>query len=103
MDEYESTFQPTPATSVTTLTLLELVRLIDGVKSPTLDLDGWPFVEAWWWRQRGCSYYTLEDCTDFAWVESEQYPQLGAYYAGTSEGVARGTRTGGRRRGGGEV
>lgn len=80
IDEYESTFELTPATSETTLTLLELVRLIDGVKSPTLDLDGRPFVEAWWWQQHGCSYYTLEDCTDFAWVESEQYPQLGAYY-----------------------
>jgi hypothetical protein len=79
-DEYESTFELTPATSEATLTLQELVRLIDGVKSPTLDLSGRPFVEAWWWSLHGCSYYTLEDCTDFAWVASEQYPQLGAYY-----------------------
>ena len=76
-DEYGTSFQVTPEASEETLTLGELVHLIDTVESE-IETNG-SFVEAWWWQQREYGD-DLEDCTAFAWVESEQYPRLAAYY-----------------------
>lgn len=79
VDEYETRFDVRPRTSVRTLTLGRLVGLIDTADGLDLGLSGRAFVEAWWWQQLE-SGDSLEDCTAFAWVESEQYPELGAYY-----------------------
>jgi len=76
-DEYSTEFRVTPETSEQPLTLGELVGLIDTVEGEIDIRDS--FVEAWWWQQREWGD-DLEACTAFAWVESEQYPQLAAYY-----------------------
>ena len=79
VDEYATRFRVTPGTSTRPLTLGELVALLDGIEREELEPDGRPFVEAWWWQQWE-SGDGPEECTAFAWVESEQYPGLGAYY-----------------------
>lgn len=78
-DEYATDFTVTPSESHEPLTLIELARLIDTADSQDLEQYGYSFVETWWqqqWEYR----HSPEECTRFAWVESEQYPELGAYY-----------------------
>ncbi|MDA0313276.1 MAG: hypothetical protein O2992_14320 [Gemmatimonadetes bacterium] len=77
VDEYETDFSVHPEKSIQPLTLEQLARLIDSVDSE-IEAKG-PFVESWWWQQWEYSN-SPEECTDFAWVESEQYPELAAYY-----------------------
>jgi hypothetical protein len=72
-DEYSTEFSLTPSASEQPLTLAELVGLLDTAEGQDL------FVELWWWQQWEHGY-TPEECTAFAWVESEQYPELGTYY-----------------------
>ncbi len=77
VDEYATDFRVTPKASPRTLTLGELIGLIDSVDDGVESPDG--FVEAWWWQQWECGD-APERCTAFARVESEQYPQLAAHY-----------------------
>lgn len=106
VDEYETAFDVWPQSSAETLTLVDLVELLDRIESTMLELGGACFVEAWWNQQwdcgRGCS---PEECTDFAWVESEQYPELAAYYQERARQwrIARAREGGEQDRDGGEV
>jgi hypothetical protein len=79
-DEYETRFVLSPASSEGTLTLGELIGLIDSAEGIGMRPSEHTFVEKWWWQLLEWGSYSLERCTDFAWVESEQYPQLGAWY-----------------------
>jgi len=74
VDEYESEFRSVHSRAKRPLTLGQLVEFIDntnrvGERGPTL-----PFVEA-------CVVYGAEGDIGFATVESDEYPELGAYYA----------------------
>lgn len=77
-DEYESQFDVSPRTSRRPLTLRALIGLIDSVEGD-IDFQGRSLVEVWWWQQWAFGY-APQECTDFAWVESEQYPELAAFY-----------------------
>lgn len=79
VDEYEGTFWVEPERSGRTLSMGELVRLIDTADGDGVELSGHGFVEAWWWAQLQHND-SLERCTEFCRVESEQYPELAAYY-----------------------
>jgi hypothetical protein len=76
-DEYETDFSVHPEKSIQPLTLEELLGLIDSADS-TIETRG-SFVETWWWQQWEFGD-PAEECTDFAWVESDQYPELSALY-----------------------
>lgn len=78
-DEYETEFWVEPETSRTPLTLGEVVQLIESAESSEMDLSNRSLVRTWWWQQWECGD-SPEKCTAFAWVESEQYPQLAEYY-----------------------
>lgn len=78
-DEYATEFTVRPQTSRAPLTLGALVKLIDTADSHGLETDGHSLVEVWWWQQWEHGW-SPEECTDFAWVESEQYPELADYY-----------------------
>ena len=80
-DEYETEFRVRPGESKRTLTLGELIGLIDTAEGHLTKPGRWSFVEGWWWQEwnSGCDR-PPEECTAFAWVESEQYPQLGDHY-----------------------
>ena len=80
-DEYETEFRMLPAESDRTLMLSELIGLIDTAEGHLTKPGRWSFVEGWWWQEwnSGCDR-PPEECTAFAWVESEQYPQLGDHY-----------------------
>lgn len=96
VDEDGGRYRIRPRTSKRPLTLRKLVHLIDTVRwgedddpvveesqlekdEDDIDYDQYPWVEGWWWQQW---HYEepLEECTDFARVESEQYPDLANYY-----------------------
>ena len=79
VDEYESTFFLTPATSRRPLTMSQLIALIDTAESESVETLGHPFVEsmAYWQFEGGAS---VQDALDFVSVESSVYPQLGDYY-----------------------
>jgi hypothetical protein len=79
VDEYSTEFFLTQGASEQPLTLAELVGLLDTAVGQDLQEGGHRFVEGWWWQQWEYGY-PPEECTAFAWVESEQYPELGAYY-----------------------
>ncbi len=79
MDEYGTEFVVRPKTSRAPLTLDGLVNLIDTADGHGLESHGRSLVDVWWWQQWEHGY-SPEECTDFAWVESEQYPELAAYY-----------------------
>ena len=79
VDEYSTDFSLTPSASEQPLTLRQLVGLLDTAEGHGLQEGGYRFVEGWWWQQREYGH-PPEECTAFAWVESEQYPELGAYY-----------------------
>ena len=79
-DEYETVFRVEPETSRVPLTMGELIGLIDSAEGHDFDPDGVSLVDRWWWQQWEYADDPPQKCTDFAWVESEQYPQLGAYY-----------------------
>ena len=79
MDEYGTEFVVRPQTSRAPLTLGGLVNLIDTADGHGLESDGRSLGDVWWWQQWEHGY-TPEECTAFAWVESEQYPELAAYY-----------------------
>ena len=78
-DEYETEFVVSPRTSRRPLTLRALIGLIDSADGHEVDFQGRSLVEVWWWQQWEYGY-SPQECTDFAWVESEQYPELAAVY-----------------------
>ena len=80
VDEYETDFSVARPTSKRPLTIQELVGLLDTADGLNLEDRGQGLVEMWWWQQWEYGDYSPEECTAFAWVESEQYPQLAAYY-----------------------
>jgi hypothetical protein len=79
-DEYATEFSVCPKTSRAPLTLGGLVNLIDTADGNGLESNGRSLVDVWWWQQWECGACSPQECTDFAWVESEQYPQLATYY-----------------------
>jgi hypothetical protein len=79
VDEYSTDFVIHPSTSKKPLKLRELAQLWDTVERPDLERRGRSFVELWWWQMWEFGY-PEEKCTAFARVESDQYPELGAYY-----------------------
>ena len=79
-DEYEKDFTVQPKTSRAPLTLGALIGLIDTADGHDLESNGRSLVDVWWWQQWESPYHSPQECTDFAWVESEQYPQLAAYF-----------------------
>lgn len=96
VDENGGDYRVEPETSRRPLTLGELVHLIDTVRwgddddpvaesdpfeydEDDIDYDQYPWLDGWWWQQWH-SGDSPEECTDFARVESEQYPDLEDYY-----------------------
>lgn len=75
-DEYETEFTVRPKTSRAPLTLGALIGLIDTKEGQDLESDVRSLVDVWWWRQWENGHCSPQECTDFAWVESEQYPKL---------------------------
>ena len=78
-DEYERNFSVRPKTSREPLTLRTLIDLLDSADALDLESNGRSLVDIWWWQQWEYGH-SPQECTDFAWVESEQYPQLAIYY-----------------------
>ena len=79
-DEYETEFIVRPKTSREPLTLGALVDLIDTPEGHEyVDQRRASLVDVWWWQQWEFGD-SPQECTDFAWVESEQYPDLAPYY-----------------------
>ena len=79
-DEYEGEFTIEPETSRAPLTLGELIGLIDTADGHEIDSGGRSLVDGWWWQEWRSGNNSPQECTDFAWVESDQYPQLAAYF-----------------------
>ena len=87
-DEYETEFTVKPKMSRAPLTLDALIGLIDTADGHEAghedeyqaERDGRSLIDIWWWQQWGYGDYSPQECTDFAWVESEQYPQLADYF-----------------------
>lgn len=84
VDEYRSTFLLCRKTSRRTLTLRQLIDMLETADSDDLELHGRGVVRSWWDQQREHGY-APEECTDFATVESELYPGLAGWYAGRAE------------------
>jgi len=80
VDEYGSSLQLCRKTSKRTLTLGQIIDMLDTVDGgDDLHTCGQGIVECWWYQEWECGM-PVEACTDFAWVESEIYPELAAYY-----------------------
>ena len=79
-DEYETDFTVTPKTSRAPLMLSTLIGLIDTADGHEFESNGRSLVDVWWWQQWEYGGHSPQECTDFAWVESEQYPQLALYF-----------------------
>jgi hypothetical protein len=79
LDEYDSTFTLTPATSRRPLTLRRLVHMLEGAQSDELETGGDGLVLCW--AQQQLDYGdSPEDAIDFVSVSSEVYPTLGRYF-----------------------
>jgi hypothetical protein len=83
VDEYDSDYRLCRKTSKRTLSLRQVIEILETVDRgiETGDLG----VVACWWNQQWGHGYSPEDCTAFAWVESEQYPGLPAWYEERAE------------------
>lgn len=79
VDEYDSTFLLCRKTSRRTLTLAQVIEILDTVDSPEMELWGRGIVARFWdreWEYEG----DVERSTDFATVKSEMYPEIAAWY-----------------------
>ncbi|NJD19752.1 MAG: hypothetical protein FIA95_10790 [Gemmatimonadetes bacterium] len=85
VDEYQNTYRLCRKTSRRTLTLGQLIELLETADSDDLELRGRGIVLPWWDQQCECGY-DPNACTDFATVESELYPALADWYAEHAEG-----------------
>lgn len=79
VDEYDTTFRLCRGTSVKPLALRQVIELLETAEGEGLELGAAGLVRGWWNTQRGGGACP-EDCTAFAWVESEVYPGLAAWY-----------------------
>jgi len=84
LDEYQSTFRLCRKTSRRTLTLGQLIELLETVGSDDLDLGGNGIVRPWW-NQQWEYDDDPEECVAFATVESDQYPGLADWYGERAE------------------
>jgi hypothetical protein len=78
VDEYGSTLVLCRKTSVRPLTMAQVIEVLETVEGD-IDTGGQGIVVCWWEQQRSFGD-RLEECTGFAWVESELYPDLEAWY-----------------------
>jgi len=99
VDEYEGAFTLRQQTSRETLRLREVIRILETADEGGA-MRGYGVVRAWWHQQWEFGD-DPEDCTAFAWVESDLYPQLPEWYeelgaswraARQAEGRAEGRR-----------
>jgi hypothetical protein len=79
VDEYGTDFHLCRKTSRRPLTLGQVIEVLETAGSADWETDGKGMVVTWWEQQRGYGD-TLTDATDFAWVESDLYPDLGPWY-----------------------
>lgn len=83
VDEYASEITIDRRTSRRPLTLRQVIALLESAGGD-LETRGAGLV-ACWWNQQWEYYDDPEACVAFAWVESEIYPQLPAWYAAQAE------------------
>ena len=95
VDDLNSEFHILPQTSPRTLTLSELIKLLDTGRAPNLNFecDTKGLVRGWWDRELARGYWqvpsakraSVENCTDTAQLESELYPMLPVWYKEQAE------------------
>jgi hypothetical protein len=90
VDEYDAHFTLCRKSSRHPLTLGQVVEILETADGD-VDTGGRGLVRCWWDQQRN-SGYEAEECTDFAWVESDLYPDLGPWYAAYAEAWRREVR-----------
>ena len=78
VDEYGSDLVLCRKTSVRPLTMAQVIEVLETVEGD-IETNGQGIVVCWWEQQREYGD-RLEDCTAFAWVESELYPDLEGWY-----------------------
>lgn len=78
VDEYQSTYVLCRKTSRRTLTLGQVIEILETV-SGGIETDGAGLV-ACWWDQQWEYHDDPGACTAFAWVESDLYPELADWY-----------------------
>jgi hypothetical protein len=78
VDEYESAITLCRKTSLRPLTLRQVIELLDSAGGD-VETKGAGLVVAWWNQELDYGQ-DLQECTDFAWVESEIYGELAAWY-----------------------
>ncbi len=79
VDEYDTTFELAQQSSVRTLTLAQLVHLLDTADGDMLDTAGHGVVMCWP-RSAHLNGTDPGESADFVSVSSEVYPQLAEYY-----------------------
>lgn len=79
VDEYASAFELPRRTSRRTLTLDQVIEILEMGYSPEWTSHESGLVQLWWEQQRE-NGYDLDKCVAFAWIESEIYPELPAWY-----------------------
>lgn len=83
VDEYGGTYRLCRKTSRRTLSLRQVVEILETVWG---DIEtGGAGLVACWWDQQWEYGDEPKACTDFAWVESEIYPELAAWYEAHAE------------------
>ena len=84
VDEYGSTFTLCRKTSRRPLTLAQVIEVLQTASVAEWTTDAPGVVEPWW-DQQARHQWDAEDCTDFAWVESDLYPDLETWYEERAE------------------
>lgn len=79
VDEYEASFELCRKTSRRPLTLGQVIEILETVEGEVNTEERG--IVACWWEQQLQAQHDPADCTAFAWVESELYPDLPAWYA----------------------
>ncbi len=87
VDEYEGYFRLSRGSSLHPLTLGQVVEILETVEGD-VETGGRGLVRCWWDQQFDSGYDPAE-CTGFAWVESDLYPELGAWYGAYAEAWRR--------------
>lgn len=78
VDEYDTRWEISPASSRLPLTLGQLIRLIDGADGMPPAEPGKSYLQMIWdWQ---LEFQEPEEIVEFVTVESEVYPQLGDWY-----------------------
>ena len=79
VDEYSTKFHLCRKTSMKPLKLSDVIEMLQTGEGVDIDSGPRGLVEPWWNQQRDYGD-DPEKCTAFAWVESEIYPELAAWY-----------------------